>query len=260
VERLSSHYGFDDKQRIEASKALRQSLHDADEWFADKEFTEKREKYYHDLGAVQKIERNPGALSYERERAAAKRKDLETERKELVAKIDAIGGALKDSIVALSSDEQEASAGPYSPPRTSLDWVNDATTYGLIVMGFCLMAGLFTPLAALAGAVFLGQIYLSMPPWPGLPASPNAEGHYLFVNKNLIELLALLALVFIPTGQWIGFDALVFGRKVPRAVAETASPGPASPAPTSGTNLRPAPDVTPIPLSSPGVSNEGSTR
>ncbi len=127
-------------------------------------------------------------------------------------------------------------------------------------MGFCLMAGLFTPLAALAGAVFLGQIYLSMPPWPGLPASPTAEGHYLIVNKNLIEMLALLALVFIPTGQWIGFDALIFGRRVPRAVEETASPRPASPVPPSGTNLRPAPDVKPIPLSSPGVSNEGTTR
>ena len=50
-----------------------------------------------------------------------------------------------------------------------------------------------------------------MPPWPGLPASPMAEGHYLIVNKNLIEMLACLALVCIPTGLWIGLDALLFG-------------------------------------------------
>jgi uncharacterized membrane protein YphA (DoxX/SURF4 family) len=261
VERLVSHYAFDDKQKTEASKALRKSLHEVDEWFADKEFAEKRAKYIHELAGVQKVEQNLGALSYERERAAAKRKDLDVDRKELLTKVDAIGNALRDSVVKLASDEQEASAGPYIPPRTSIDWVNDATTYGLIIMGFCLIVGLCTPLAALAGAVFLGQIYLSMPPWPGLPASPTAEGHYLIVNKNLIEMLALLALVFIPTGQWIGFDALVFGRKEPQIVEETPSPRAGSPAPPSGTNPnpnpRPAPDVKPIPLSSPGVSNEG---
>ena len=78
-------------------------------------------------------------------------------------------------------------------------------------IGVCLILGLFTPLAALAGAVFLGQIYLSMPPWPGLPPNPMAEGHYFIVNKNLIEMLACLVLACIPTGPWIGLDALLFG-------------------------------------------------
>jgi len=256
VDRITTHFALDDKQRSEAAKALRKSLHDADEWFADREFNEDRAKYYHELRAVQEIERDPGALSYELERAAATRKDLDGKRKELTAKIDAIGAALHEAVLALATDEQRAAAGPYAPPRTSLDWINDLTTYGLIAMGFCLIAGLLTPLAALAGAVFLGQIYLSMPPWPGLPANPMAEGHYFIVNKNLIEMLALLALVFIPTGQWIGLDALVFGRKVPRTVEEAPSSRTAGPAPTLGTNPnpRPSPDVEPIPLSSPGAS------
>ena len=37
-----------------------------------------------------------------------------------------------------------------------------------------------------------------------------AEGHYLYVSKNLIEMIACLALVFIPTGRWVGLDALLF--------------------------------------------------
>jgi uncharacterized membrane protein YphA (DoxX/SURF4 family) len=254
VDQLGHHYAFDDQQRTEAAKVLRKSLHDADEWFADKEFIEARRKYYHDLAGVQAIERNPAALSFERERAAAERKDLDAERKELLERIDAIGGALHEAVVKLATPDQVASSGPFSPPMTSLDWVNDLTMYGLIVMGVCLILGLCTPLAALAGAVFLGQIYLSMPPWPGLPANPMAEGHYLIVNKNLVEMLACLALVFIPTGQWIGLDALVFGRKVPA----TAQDVPDARATTSGTsansNPRPSPDVSPIPLSSPGVS------
>jgi hypothetical protein len=53
------------------------------------------------------------------------------------------------------------------------------------------------------------MFYLSMPPWPGLPAAPMAEGHYLFVNKNLIEMLALLCLATTRSGCWAGLDGLL---------------------------------------------------
>ena len=55
------------------------------------------------------------------------------------------------------------------------------------------------------------MIYLSMPPWPGLPPNPKAEGHYLIVSKNLIELIACLVIATTPSGHWIGLDALFFG-------------------------------------------------
>ena len=57
------------------------------------------------------------------------------------------------------------------------------------------------------------MIYLSMPPWPGLPANPKAEGHYFIVSKNLIELIACLVIATTPTGHWIGLDALFFGAR-----------------------------------------------
>ena len=86
-----------------------------------------------------------------------------------------------------------------------------ATMYGLTAVGLCLMLGLFTPLAALGGAAYLLSFYLSMPPWPGLPEGPNLEGHYRYVNKNLIEMLACLVLASTPNGLWVGVDALLFG-------------------------------------------------
>src|SRR6185437_8355820 len=57
------------------------------------------------------------------------------------------------------------------------------------------------------------MIYLSMPPWPGMPPNPKAEGHYFIVSKNLIELIACLVIATTPTGYWIGLDALVFGAR-----------------------------------------------
>jgi hypothetical protein len=35
------------------------------------------------------------------------------------------------------------------------------------------------------------------------------EGHYYFVNKNLIEMLALLVLATTRSGCWLGLDGLL---------------------------------------------------
>jgi uncharacterized membrane protein YphA (DoxX/SURF4 family) len=212
VTRIEDHYGFDADRRAKADEELRASEHFADVWFHDRENAEKRLKYYHDLRAVQAVERNLGALSYERERAAEKRKDLDADRKDLLKELDARGAALREAVIKLATSDQVAAAGPYRTPPSSLDWINVLTTYGILAIGFCLIVGLFTRLSALGAAVFLLQIYLSMPPWPGLPPAPRAEGHYWIVDKNLVEMLACLSLACLPTGQWVGLDALLFGR------------------------------------------------
>ena len=51
---------------------------------------------------------------------------------------------------------------------------------------------------------------------PWIPAPPNAEGNYLVINKNVIEMVALLALMTTRSGRWFGLDAIVswaFGRR-----------------------------------------------
>lgn len=93
--------------------------------------------------------------------------------------------------------------------RNQLD-VSDLTVkYGLVAVGVGLIAGCFTRLAAVVGAGLLLSFFLAMPPLPYLPESPKAEGHYLYINKNIIEMFALLALAFLPTGRWAGLDGLL---------------------------------------------------
>ena len=106
-----------------------------------------------------------------------------------------------------------------SLPWTSLDVLNSVTIFGLIAIGFCLIAGFLTPVAALRPRPFLAMIYLSMPPWPGLPPNPKAEGHYLIVSKNLVELIACLVIATTPSGHWVGLDALFFGARRRRRLA-----------------------------------------
>ena len=129
---------------------------------------------------------------------------------------------MRDAVANLARPDQKKLVGALETEWTSLDLLNQLTIFGLIAMGICLIAGFLTPLAALSAAAFLAMIYLSMPPWPGLPPNPKAEGHYWIVSKNLIELIACLVIATTPSGHWIGLDALCFGARRRRRLAAAA--------------------------------------
>jgi thiosulfate dehydrogenase [quinone] large subunit len=78
---------------------------------------------------------------------------------------------------------------------------------GLLLVGLSLMLGLFTQLGCLGAIAFLATFYLSQPPFSGMPQA-GAEGTYLFVNKNLIELIAAAAVMASRTGRIAGLDQL----------------------------------------------------
>lgn len=110
---------------------------------------------------------------------------------------------------------------------SQLEKADVVTSWGLTVVGGLLLAGLFTRTACLAGAAFLLLFFLAMPPLPWVPDNPRAEGHYLFINKNIIEMLALLALATTRSGRWLGLDALLqFLNPWRRRGAERAGPPP----------------------------------
>ncbi|MFO0812556.1 MAG: DoxX family membrane protein [Gemmatales bacterium] len=101
-------------------------------------------------------------------------------------------------------------APPYRVEDTrQLELADKVVAWGLTLCGAGLILGLFTRLSALGGACLLLLFFLALPPLPGLPDNPMAEGKYLFVNKNLIEALALLTLATTASGRWLGLDALL---------------------------------------------------
>lgn len=113
----------------------------------------------------------------------------------------------------LSQDEamrltRQLAAGSVPEPMTPIRVINWRTMWGLTTFGLLLMIGLFTRLSALGGAGLLLMFYLAMPPWPGVQEISSTE-HNLFVNKVLVEMLALLAFAALPSGKWFGLDALI---------------------------------------------------
>lgn len=96
---------------------------------------------------------------------------------------------------------------------TALKIVDFLNEWGLMAMGLGLIAGCLTQIATISGIVLLLLYYVSAPPLVGLTYSIPTEGSYLFVNRNLIEMAALLVLALFPTGTLVGLDVFIFRKK-----------------------------------------------
>lgn len=78
--------------------------------------------------------------------------------------------------------------------------------WGLTLIGFALLTGLFTRYAAIAGMFLLALYYLSHPSFPGIEYLFPSDGSYFIINKTLIELFALYVVFAFPTSHIIGFE------------------------------------------------------
>ena len=235
VDRFVLRYKLDDAEKAKAAEALAALERSVDDWFQSADNRDRVKKYLDGLDAIAAIERKPDPLSFEVEEARARRRSIDADRKDLVKEVDALTWAFRDDLVKVAGPDRLKAAGDYQPPPSQIQAIDLMTMWGLTAIGLCLMLGLFTPLAAVGGAAYLLNFYLSMPPWPGLPEGIT-EGHYLYVNKNLIEMLACLALAATPSGLWIGLDAVLFGwigrgrrRREALALAEASTTPPGRP-------------------------------
>ena len=98
-------------------------------------------------------------------------------------------------------------------------------TWALTAIGLCLMLGLFTRPAALAGAGFMLFVVLSQPSYPFvIPADPPQLGHALLVNKDFVEMVALLVIASTTLGRWTGLDFFLHKFLIKPSVASAATP------------------------------------
>lgn len=82
--------------------------------------------------------------------------------------------------------------------------------YGLTIVGLFLILGLFERIGYVGAAILLLLYYLSHPPLLNVEYILPSEGSTLWVDKNLIMLLAVVVLYFFPTSRVIGLDRAIF--------------------------------------------------
>jgi len=206
---------FDDDQKAKLAAIRDKQKQWIETLFNDPEFQARLADYKQ---LVERVNADSGKVT-----AAFSQERLLSDR----GRLDKIGpdllGYVNEPLVELglqgqklaTADQMKAGTPPTpAAPSAFIDW---CIKWSLTFMGLGMLLGLFTPVALAAAAIQLAMFYLATPPWPGLPVAPDG-GHYMYIDRNLIELMAVLALLAANTGRY-GLDALVEKYVMPRLKA-----------------------------------------
>jgi uncharacterized membrane protein YphA (DoxX/SURF4 family) len=223
-EQITEHYGFSEDQKVQAQENYIKAVEQYD-WVLSEnasnleEFILGRDRMTKlDTDAHEKQMRD-GVSSLGGQRETIRR-EWRQKGASALRQIDTIWGSYESAQNALASEEQAAAERPLRlvPPPTNLidtSIVDPIVPYFDFAIGLCLLFGLFTPVAALAAAGFLGSVFLSqIPPGTG-PGSSNYQ---------LVECMACLVLAGTGAGRFAGMDYFlhliirkVWGVQAPKA-------------------------------------------
>lgn len=193
------HYGLSDVQAAEAEEVLQRRQHQIMEWLGDN--LKAIEDHLHEWRRVEEEERQPTAenLPFQKKRISDKLAGLKKESAAWIAKLTSIENAYRDDLADLLTPEQSV-RGAVAGYRSRMQTIDLVTKYGLTAIGACLVLGLFTRLASLAGAAFLLSVALSQPFW-----LPETTPTY----NQIVEMFTLLALATTHVGRWGGLDFFI---------------------------------------------------
>ena len=91
--------------------------------------------------------------------------------------------------------------------------VDAVNIYGLIVIGLLLILGMFEKIGYIGAIVLLTMYYLSHPASLNVTYMLPPEGSYLWINKNIVMLCALIVMMAFPSARRIGIDRIIFKNK-----------------------------------------------
>ncbi len=221
-QRLAAFSKFSDEQETASRKILEHRQDQLEEFLAG--HREAIDTYLHKLDRLHAGEREAiRQVGFQEKRAWDERAALRAEAAPWLAAVDAIERDFQRDLDDLLDDNQRRAKTSPTPP-TKLELVDQITMYSNLAIGVCLIVGLFTRFAALSGAAFLLMVVLAQPPWPTIyPPDPPQAGRSMLVNKEVVEMMAMLALAATPVGRWGGLDFFVhylfirplFGKRVP---------------------------------------------
>lgn len=168
------------------------------------------------FGSLDRFEKDPErhqGAPFQKKRRWDRMIELRGEADKWVKDIEVQERAYARALYRLLGDQKErglppASWNPFKWDR--MKQINFAVTFALAAIGLCLMLGFCTPLAALGGAAFMAFVVLTQPGFPTIyPHDPPVVGHALLINKDFVEMVALLVVAATGAGRWGGLDIFV---------------------------------------------------
>jgi len=125
---------------------------------------------------------------------------------------------LEDARGPLAGVFQQMAADP-----RILEAINLLNMWGLLLVGAALILGAATRFSCVCAMLMLVLYHVANPPWIGVLHHPG-EGNYLYVDKNIVEFFAVLALLVMNTGRIAGLDVLVYEWRRRRRAAAARKP------------------------------------
>jgi uncharacterized membrane protein YphA (DoxX/SURF4 family) len=200
-------------EQIAAADALQKQYEDSLHDYL-KENAEEIAAYFSSLDRFEQEKARANGAKYNQKRVWDKQQELRKKVHGWLSELDGMTEGLGNGLWRLLDEDQREVGRPTSG-WNPLDWsrseqINFAVTYGLTAIGLCLVLGFFTPLAALGGAAFMAFVVATQPSWPTIyPPAPPVVGHALLINKDFVEMVALLTLATTAAGRWGGLDFFI---------------------------------------------------
>lgn len=167
--------------------------------------------YQHQLWRLENAEEQGGAdeIPFREERVAEKKAETSRTPLKWVGMVKNYDQFLAEDFKALVSSQQKTTSlenrvrtAVTDPQVTDLQRNNLLVACVITAIGFCLLIGFFTPLAAILGALFLLMVMATQPPWV---AGARSE----FFYYQLTEFAALLLLAATCAGKYAGLDSII---------------------------------------------------
>lgn len=208
-QQFEAHYDLDEAQQQQVDRIFGMRETQLEDWFAENE--EELDKHRVDLERLDEARDGMTIFSapFQQKRAWDRQATVRSTAASLGGDLDAMERGLQEDLANILTGSQLSQGAPSRAP-TQLERLDTIMTYGILAIGFCLVVGLFTRTAAVAGALFLLSVVLAQPAWPSIyPPAPAPAGHSLIVNKEFVEMIALAALATTAVGRWGGLDFFV---------------------------------------------------
>ena len=171
-ERVTAKYALSGEQQKQVQTLYSRYAKSANDYVADSSDAIRAHFESLDRHRETVADGNQGA-PFQQQRLWEKQMEYRQEAGQWTGELDAIGEEYQLALWNTLTPEQKAQGN--LPTRwTQMNLMDLAVTYGLSAIGFCLMIGLCSRLAALGGAAFLVAVLLTQPPWPTIyPHAPR---------------------------------------------------------------------------------------
>ena len=200
TEQASNHYGFNEEQRKQAQGRLKARV-DQLNWYLNDNGEDIRE-YINEWDRLELASADRGLASVEFRRSWIQEKETELRGKARpwLQQVAAIRESLADDLYNIHLTGEGTLRSRYQIPDPGHNWMDTFVTWLTFLVGVCLILGLFTRTASIAGALFLFSVILTQPPW-----IPDAADTYY----QMVEMLALVVLAAAAAGRYAGLDFLL---------------------------------------------------